>query len=304
MKLLVVGFVCLLILGAGAYTVLPLITEELIEQECSQTDPSQACLARMRAAGHIRSQRGDLSQAKAWYLRAAEHGDANAMFHLAWVYEELAHATLLQDYHFREERVDVETTFLNVLESVELQNAIEDPTIPLALKVGGNWAHARSWYLKSAHLDFSPSMNNLARLYFLGLGGDKDLHTSYFWYLKAVNRGNPVSLVNIGLVSIEIEEKDYTIWQTGNWIPKSDVNLDVSEPTLARTKGLGFDIPGSARSRIRESAKKGEAVRIMDLLDPAVPISSYKGGQALKPNSALRTFEDVVRDMKDEEYEY
>ena len=298
MKVLIL-VACLLLLGFSTYMVMPIITEEMINQDCLQTGPTPECLSRMRAAGHIRSERGDLFQAKSWYLRAAEHGDPIAMFHLAWVYEELAQDDLLNFHQSRGGSPIVEDSPFHSMESSQLVSAIEDSTIPPALKLAGNWTHAKTWYLKSANLGFSPSMNNLARMYSLGLGGTKDTNRAYYWYADSTNAGNPVSAINISLVPREAGRSVRTGWRTETWIPKSGLGPDISKPTLARTRGLNFDLPESARSRIREAAKNGKTLRPMGLIQKPIVHKVHWGVRDLEPNPNLPTFDDVVEKMKD-----
>src|SRR5579859_7548357 len=69
------------------------ILEIAVDLTCS--DPQTvACQARMRALGHLWSGSQNLPRAMTWYQRAANAGDASAMFHLGWMYLETAKLTL------------------------------------------------------------------------------------------------------------------------------------------------------------------------------------------------------------------
>lgn len=76
--------------GVAVHLATPPFLEFTIRRDCPLSDPSEACLTRMRATGHVWSRRSDLEHAKYWYGCAAEHGNPVAMFHLAWIHEELA----------------------------------------------------------------------------------------------------------------------------------------------------------------------------------------------------------------------
>lgn len=88
----IAGVVIVVIGGGVALLTWPPLAEKSIEWTCGQVTPR--CIVRMRAMGHVWSQKDDLARAKRWYELAAVAGDPAAMFHLAWIYEEAGRADL------------------------------------------------------------------------------------------------------------------------------------------------------------------------------------------------------------------
>ncbi|WP_447970521.1 tetratricopeptide repeat protein [Nitrospira sp. M1] len=269
LKKLFVIALSMVILGSVIYMMtVPLVLEKLIEWQCSEANPSQTCLSQMRAVGHIRSQRGDLNKAKFWYHRAADYGDSVAMFHLAWVHEEMA--------------------------SPSLENFIQDEksghySNPSRIEVERHWEFARLWYEKSSKMGFAPSMNNLGQLYLhLQLGGTDSEQMAYRWHLAAAEIGNSVAIMNVALAhlagqGVVQDQNEAKRWLT--WIPSGGITPDLVEPTFRRTKFFGSVISETTRSRIRTAAKNGMSLELK--------ISD------IQPSSDLPTFKNVIRKMKD-----
>ena len=49
----------------------------------------------------------------------------------------------------------------------------------------GNYESAARWWLKASHSDLPEAQYNLARLYYDGVGVEKDIHKAKYWYKKA-----------------------------------------------------------------------------------------------------------------------
>lgn len=300
-------FIAALVLIYGLiYFLSPHVLEAMAHWECSDPLQTESCLNRMRAIGHLQSQRGNLVKAQYWYERGAEQGDPVAMFHLGWVYEEFARANLLNAHRSRKQPGQA---LGDMPEGSAILDALADDTIPPDLKFDGKWQQARSWYRESAANGFSPSMNNLAYMEMLGLGGPPNLNSAYYWFLSASESGNPISMINIPITQFALmteeyfsaeEFKDWSMWKS-----EGNITPDLAEPTLARTRSVGFEISASARSEIREAAMTGSSVRVMDLVNQPLSTSVFLGARPLARNSSLRTFSDIVEEMKwntDDEY--
>lgn len=234
---------------AGIILASPWMAEKTLEQDCSQPEPSDLCLARMRSMGHLWSQVDEMDKAKTWYRRAADHGDAVAMFHLAWVYQEFAskdHAAYLER--------------LAALRSQEFR----DPAALAAARERPdeiNSELAEGWYRKSAEKGFAPAMNNLGQM--LLNGPHRNIDAAFEWHMDAAKAGNPVGSWNVpiaymaghGVVGDPVEALK---WST--WTPRPDRREDLFEPTLQRTILFGSTLPADRRVLLRAAADVGEPV--------------------------------------------
>ncbi len=237
------------VLGIAAVTVyiaIPPFLEVMIGWDCPLSDPDEACQTRMRAVGHVQSKRGNLERAKYWYGRVAEQGNPIAMFHLAWVHEELA---------------------LGDGEAMPGQEA------------RSNLELAMAWYQRSADYGFAPSMNNIGQMYQSGRAGRQDHDTALGWHIAAARAGNPVGRLNVamtyaaghGVARDPLEAADWT-----TWTPNADHAADLLEPTLARTRLFGSPLPAEDRERLRAGAKAGAPVQMTITMrplaaDPSLP---------------------------------
>ncbi len=201
------------------------IGEKKLQYSCPESsEPSEDCLTRLRAMGHYWTSFGfltdikELRHAQYWYSRAANKGDKVAMFHLAWVYEQLA-----------SESAPVKT-FAQV--SNDLKNNVTSAPDKLS-------DAAIEWYKKSAEKGFAPAMNNIAVIYKHRANDEKyyrDL--SYKWHLAAANAGNPmatIAMYTIFKAGDGVEKNEFYADNWKYWDPKRADPLDLSSPTLERT---------------------------------------------------------------------
>lgn len=227
----VVAVLC--VAAATVHLATPAVLEFMTGRECEPSDASEACLTRMRETGHVLSRRGDLRRAQYWYGRAAEHGNPDAMFHLAWVHEELA--------------------FRNGAATAGFQ-------------AGSDLELARIWYERSARHGFAPSMNNLGQMFQTGRGPYEDYDTAFGWHLAAARAGNPVGRLNVAISILTgkgaaVDPFEASKWTT--WLPRAERADDLLEPTLGRTRLLGSSLPASERELLRAAAEAGTPVQLL-----------------------------------------
>lgn len=279
MRTVLVIIACLLPVVVAGYIALPHVSERMLESDCGQPAPGKTCVTRMRSMGHVWSRKGELESAQFWYEKAAEQGDPVAMFHLAWIHEELGFAVdeevfqevakLFQDDRSLEEFADV-GKYRSVLQE----------------QAATNFERAEAWYRKSAEQGFAPSMNNLGQLYAHGWGREADPEAAFRWHLAAAEAGNPIGQLNVatayryghGVAANEAEAERWTAWT-----PAPGITADLVEPTLIRTRVARVPLPDEARAMIRHGAKLGEPMSL-----------------ALKPLQAdpsLRSFREVAEEL-------
>jgi hypothetical protein len=284
-KILISLFGILVLVGVTPFISPPFVREAILELQCSQDSPNTGCLKNIRELGHIRSRRGDLEKARHWYERGVGHGDVVAMFHLAWLHEELAiqnTAGMIQHL-----------SSLAKLDTDNSRKELLDTVMSLAGRhaagnkphVDPNWGLARYWYERSAKLGFAPSMNNLGQLFLSGRDGVRDAGAAYRWHLAAAQAGNPVGGMNVAIAysfghGVEIDREEHKKWSV--WTPAANIEEDVSEPTLARTRLFGSTIPQDIREKIRLSARLGQPFRV--------------GLSKMEPNPNMPTFRRVGTD--------
>lgn len=266
MRRIWIAFAALVLLSAAAVTALltvPQVIEKSIEWTCSFTQPSDTCLVRMRAMGHVWSRKGDLARAEIWYRRAADHGDAVSMFHLAWIYEEAGQA-------------DVETAFRTISDEARTDALMDGPEAARKLLPQANFVRAAQWYRKSADKGFAPAMNNLGELYVAGMGVRQDVSAAFDWHIAGARAGNPVAAMNTALDfragrGVAANAGEAEKWS--NWTGKASAP-DLGDLTLGRTKLFGNGIPERERALFRAAADKGVPVKVaMKPLkaDPGLP---------------------------------
>jgi hypothetical protein len=245
MRRILVVCVVVAVMSVAAVTVLlnvPQIMEKSIEWTCSLTHPTDSCLVRMRAMGHVWSRKGDLARAEFWYARAAEGGDAAAMFHLAWVYEKAGEA---------DRRAAMSAAADAARAGVPMQGPAAGDQMPQ-----GNFFRAADWYRKAAEKGFAPAMNNLGELYLAGAGVPQDPAAAFYWHLAGARAGNPVAAINTAVdfgmgrgVGADLAEAEK--WRR---LTKKPAATDLDDLTLERTKMFGAGVPSRERALLRAAA--------------------------------------------------
>lgn len=209
--------------------------EKKLEADCPSPPFNDSCITRMRATGHSWSSNGDLVKAKKWYQIAADNGDISAMFHLGWIYQELAF----------EGRENHENNTDELTKKREFAATME---------------YAMEWYQKSAENGFAPAMNNLGQLYLHGNGKIQNEAEAFKWHLAAAKAGNPVGAWNVMIAynagqGVEVDTIEAKKWQL--WNPKNSNPKDISSPTLERTILFGTKLPPQEVAYIKKAAKEG-----------------------------------------------
>jgi len=283
MRKILVALVLFVVLGGGTFLAMPSIAETKLRWDCSDNTVDQACLNRMRAMGHIRSGKGDLKQAQYWYAKAANRGDPIAMFHLARVHEEWAYKDVE-----RQLRRAAASLIAAVHPNVSATTGSPAEGGDRYLAGNENFAVAKEWYRKSADLGFAPSMNNLGNIYFFGHGGLQDRARAFDLYVRAAKAGNPVATWNVSIAynagdGVSADPVEAEKWAT--WTPSADVTADLAEPTLARTRIFGVELPEKDRENLRATAKLG------------APTSATLKQKAVKPNPNVPTFNKVAKEL-------
>jgi hypothetical protein len=243
--------VCLLLIGSMLFMNRAALLQRIIEWQCSIDHPTKTCLVRIRALGHLLSQQGNLEEARHWYQIGANHGDPRAMFHLAWVYEELAPKHLLNGV-----RAYMTKNKFNAKNRLKLRTQIMEER-----------GQAVFWYTKSAEKGFAPSLNNLGVLYLYYPidAEEKDQRPNAFRFFEdSAKAGNPVARLNLasGMINGRFNvysRKEIEEWM--DWTPPSATMLDIQAPILERTR-WGEDGPTEyIRWRIRDAVKNREIIR-------------------------------------------
>jgi hypothetical protein len=273
--LVIIGAVLVAVVGVVA--ALPWLAELNAEWTCSHRVPSQTCVIAMRGMGHVWSQMHDLNRAKRWYARAAENGDTEAMFHLAWIYEQSA---MTQEQASMRRQHDWEW-------SEQATNGGAEQRFSLATANSGpetDIEFAEYWYRRSAERGFAPAMNNLGELY-LGVPGlREDVYAAFDRHMAAARAGNPVGRINVGLAyqigrGVEHDPAEADKWMT--WIPGATDTADLQEMTFARTKLFGSPLAPHDRALYRAAAAANEPL--------------HHAFEPLRPNPSVPTFNEVHR---------
>lgn len=241
----IAAFAVLSVAAVTAVLTVPQLSEISIAWTCSANHPTEACLTRMRAMGHVWSRKSDLARAESWYARAAEHGDAASMFHLAWLYEEAG-------------RAESQAVIRSTSNAASGGGLTEGPdALPQ-----GNFYRAADWYRKAAEQGFAPAMNNLGELYLAGMGVPRDAAAAFQWHLAGARAGNPVAAINTaldfrlgrGVAANAAEAERWSAWTARRG------TTDLGDLTLERTKLFGVGIPAKERALIRAAADQNVTV--------------------------------------------
>ena len=273
-----------------ALTFSPQLSEEMLEWDCPEAEasPSEDCLKRIRAAGHVRSQLSHMPEAERFYLRGANAGDPIAMFHLAWVYEELA-SEFVKDRarqiakQLSEERSSKKPAqYRDQAESLSMLKKLA-----LVSEYGAYSDQAVYWYKKSADLGFAPSMNNLAQIYAMNPLRKPQYNAALRLHKKAAKAGNPIAHWNIGMTyasgrGMKADPRKAEKWWT--WKPGEHDTAQFASPTLERTRLFGRRIPQKYVSELRHNAAN----------DLPVTVKPRK----LRPSGTMPNFDKMRKELE------
>lgn len=268
----------------------------LIDLTCSASQPSRACLARMRSLGHLWSQSGNLDRARDWYQRAAENGDAASMFHLGWVYQQ----DTIDDANrvFAQGRAALaENASPEALKQIFRRIGAEQQTgghpdiraliglaDPATTGIREHALFAAVWYRLAAKQGYAPAMNNLGELYRHGLIGEDDA-AALDWFLAAAQAGNPLGAWNVMIAYSAGPGRNMDeVAKWSSWTPGPGVTDQLAEPTFARTTLFGSPLPPAERAMIRERAALGTPVTFaLEQIRPDQRIPSFRQRTAVDP---------------------
>ena len=243
--LIILGCCLSVALGAGAAILaFPEITEKIITWTCDDHRPSDRCLLRMRAMGHIWSRKKDLARAEYWYAKSASHGDIESFFHLGWIFQHRAVEAAADEGGSLISHADFQPNY--------------DHSQAL-------FAKAKNAYRTAANAGFAPAINNFGEL--LGQQhidapqnptADED---RFEWILRAANAGNPVAAINVSIAymsgrGVGAHNGEAARWS--RWTPGMGNARDLDSPTLERTSLFGSPIAREFAARIRHAAESNE----------------------------------------------
>jgi hypothetical protein len=240
----------------GGYHATPWIMGWTVNSSCPEEILDPECFGRLRDMGHAWAERDNLDRAGRWYLRGARAGDAQAMFHLGWVYQQIAQTLRqVEDQRRLARNIGLPSADPNVhLSSLESRDADTRKYAEAAI----------AWYRKSADSGFAPSMNNLGLMHSLGLDGRADDEKAFRWYLAAAQAGNPIGSMNL-IMSYQLgrgtlrDPEEAAKWSL--WRPAHGLTSDLERPTLRRTLLAGRpERPARVGDRLRSAARAGKPV--------------------------------------------
>ncbi len=143
----------------------------------------------------------DYEKALEWYLKAAELGDAAAMFNAGVIYDNGCGTD--QDY---------EKALEWYLKAAELgnANAMYNAGVFYAkgYSIDQDYEKALEWYLKAAELGNDDAMHNAGVFYEYGVGADQDYEKALEFYLKAADLGNMKAKENYEKLLIKINDSN------------------------------------------------------------------------------------------------
>jgi hypothetical protein len=278
MRKLLIAAGCVAVLGVAGYFALPWVMPWYLEMrlatDCSAPEPSDTCVVRMRAMGHVQSARSSLGRAEYWYRRAADRGDPSAMFHLGWLYETRALDQFRASVRVQAERMHASGTQLLDNPGDALASLREAEAIAAAVSA------AEGWYRKAAEQGSGPAMNNLGELYRLGIGRDPDARQAVAWYMAAARAGSPLGTWNVAFAYMSGQGVGRDAAEAEKWLvwsPPDHDQPDLKWPTLERTTLFGSSLPAQQMTLLRAAARAGGPVRLaMESMQPNAALPSFR----------------------------
>ncbi len=258
----------LAIAAAVVFIAIPQAQEKYLEMTCSMTAPDAACQNDLVRMGHVWSERSQFERAIPWYARAAEAGDAAAMFHLAWTYQRIG---------INEPTAGQPDRLVSVFgaHGHMAGDAQEPPTQPAA---PSSTEQAAYWYRKAAQQGYAPAMNNLGQLYLFGVLGARDFQEAMRWHLAAARAGNPIAALNVSLAYRTGMGVPVDVTQARQW---ASLHVDQNSPdlepvTLSRTLVYGSSVGAKIGATLRSAGALGEQIESsIDPLQPSAGMPSF-----------------------------
>ena len=160
----------------------------------------------------------DYTKALEWYNKAANAGNATAMYNIGYMYDygegvEQDYSKALEWYN-KAANAGNSAAINNIGYMYEFSEGVEQD-YSKALEwynKAVNAGNAAAWYNKAVNAGNAAAMNNIGRMYEFGKGVEQDYTKSLEWYNKAANAGNATAMYNIGYMYDcgEGVEQDYS----------------------------------------------------------------------------------------------
>lgn len=148
----------------------------------------------------------NLNQAYRLYLKAAEQGDADAMFIVGGLYMKGQGTPVNRAEAFKW----LYDAAMNGRSSKESQKILAEFFLT-GQGVPQNYTEALEWYERAAEAGDLEAQNELAYLYFTGQRVERDYEKAHHWFKQAAEKGYALAQYNIGI-----------LWYTGNGVPEMD----------------------------------------------------------------------------------
>lgn len=163
----------------------------------------------------------NLNLAYRYYLKAAEQGDADAMFIVGGLYMKGQGTPVNRSEAFKW----LYDAAVNGRSSKESQKILAEFFLT-GEGVPQNYTEALQWYERAAEGGDVEAQNELAYLYFTGQQVEKDYEKAHHWFKQAAEKGYALAQYNIGI-----------LWYTGNGVPATDLVKAYAWFNLAAANG-------------------------------------------------------------------
>ena len=142
----------------------------------------------------------DYEKSEKWYKMAADKGNVDAMFDLAYDIYEISN------------KRDINLAKKWYEKAANLGNIVAMNNLGVIYYKEGNNEKAKEWHKKSANLGASIAMNNLGRIY----EREGNIDEAKEWYKKSANLGASIAMNNLGI----IYEREGNIEEAKEWYEK------------------------------------------------------------------------------------
>ena len=204
----------------------------------------------------------DISKAIFWHSKSASHNNSKSLPILASIYW-----TATDGNKKPSKAIELLTEYANI------KKMNPNFYIGLFFNVGEyvkeDYSIAREFYKKGVREDDSGSINNLAELYRLGLGGDTDYGTAIQLYKQAERLGSLHALFNLGEMHRDGHGVDVNIKEALNWflLAANKGFLDAMyQVALIYQKGIDLEVNlTEANFWLEKASEKGFLAAQLDL---------------------------------------
>ncbi|MBU0944438.1 MAG: sel1 repeat family protein [Proteobacteria bacterium] len=165
----------------------------------------------------------NLNHAFRLYRKAAEQGDADAMFIVGGLYMKGQGTEVNRTEAFKW----LYDAAIHGRSSKESQKILGEFFLT-GQGVPRNYSEAMQWYELAAQNGDVEAQNELAYHYFIGKRVERDYEKAYYWFKRAAEKGYPLGQYNIGI-----------LWYTGNGVSGIDPVQAYAWFSLAAANGHG-----------------------------------------------------------------